>query len=109
MTTDDPLPAIAGFIWASMPTEHALLLAEAPRYCVARLTELESTGWLAWLDFDSRGPSSMLIRAELADAIAETVAWVAAHRGPLLARQHSGAAQHMDPMPVPRRGKRKWR
>ena len=109
MTPDAPLPALDGFTWSSTPLEHALLLGDGPRYCAARLTRLESTGWLVWLDFDSRGPSSMLVRTELEAAIAETVEWATAYREQLLARQHSGAPQRMDPMPVPRRGKRKWR
>lgn len=106
MTPDAPLPVVEGFTWSSMPTELALLLADGPRYCAARLTALESTGWLVWLDFDSRGPSSMLVRSELADAITETVDWATTFRDQLLARQHSGAPRRMDPMPVPRRGKR---
>ena len=109
MNDDVTLPALDGFSWVRRPNEISLHLVSHPDFRAARITRMESTGWLAWLDFSAFGNGSMLICEDLSEAIDETVRWATTYRERLLARQHSGASLRIDPMPVPRRGKRKWR
>lgn len=104
------LPPIEGLTWSVRPRQYGLHVASRPDCMVARLTHLESVGWLVWLDFDTVGTTSgMLYRADAEQAIAETVAWATTYRERLARGEHSGCPHRVEPMPVPRRGKRSAR
>ena len=93
-------PSIDGFVWSAFRSQCFLNLASAPGYAVARICPMEDGIWHVSHDFHPwYTPGTLLRRAELDDAIAETMAWATTYREKLLRREHSGAPRRHEHPP----------